>query len=150
MSDKRYLMHVTIETGHATRCYRDEMDDALVTLTRQQLEEMLAGLPVEVRPGYRLTGAAVAGQAILATVSKGDMPLATIAVAGKAKASRTLWDLLRKPPMRGMSPAVGDPPRAPWVAVQVFPMLLMEPDAAQWLGLFERALAWAWIGVGFS
>lgn len=143
----RYLMHVTIETGRARRSYRDEVTDETVTLLRLQIAEMLAGLPVEVTPGYRLTGAS-AGAALLATVSRGIMPLVTIAVAKNAKVSRRLWDHLRRPQMPGMSGAVGDPPRAPWCAAVVYPTLVADPGAADWLGDFERCLAWAWIEGG--
>jgi hypothetical protein len=72
------------------------------------------------------------------------VPLVTIAVAAKSKVSARLWSELQRP-IPGSSPAAGDPPRAPWVAARLYPTLALDPDAAVWLGDFERCLAWAWI-----
>lgn len=141
-----YLMHVTIDTGHGRRSYRDEVNDAVVTLLRQQIAEMLAGMPVETHPGYTLTGTS-AGAALLATVTGRVGALATVAVAANGKVSMRLWEELRNPPP-GMTPAVGDPPQAPWCAVRLYPALKLDPEAAAWLGDFERCLAWAWIEGG--
>lgn len=145
MNDGRYVLHVTLTTGHARRSYRDEVDDAIVAILRQQIAEMRAGLPVEIRPGYRLTGAA-AGQALVASVSMGDVPMVTIGVAGNAKVSARLWDQLKVPPTPLIAGAVGEPPRAPWCAVTIHPTILdADPATLGWLGDFERCLAWAWI-----
>lgn len=143
MTRDRYVMHVTLETGHGRRSYRHEVADAVVTLLRQQIAEMLAGMPVEIRPGYTMSGAA-AGPALLATVSRDGRPLITVAVAAKSRASARLWRELQHP-VPGSSPAVGDPPRAPWVAARLYPTLVLDPEAATWLGDFGRCLAWAWI-----
>ncbi|NNM75085.1 hypothetical protein [Enterovirga aerilata] len=140
----RYLWHLTLDTGHGRRSYRDEVSDAVVTTLRQQISEMLAGLPVEVLPGYRLTGTA-AGGALLATVeSETAGPLATVAVAPSGRSSTRLWQELSKPAPAG-GVAVGEAPEPPWCAVRLYPGLGRDPDAAHWLGDFERCLAWAWI-----
>ena len=34
------------------------------------------------------------------------------------------------------------PPRAPWCGVLCHPALFLRPDAAEWLGDFERCVAW--------
>lgn len=143
MSD-RYIWHLTLDTGHGRRSYRDEVDDAVVSVVGQQLAEALAGIPVEVRPGYRLRGD-VAGGALLATVERKDIgPLATIAVAETSLQGAKLWRLLRQPVAAG-SPAVGDAPRPPWCAVRLYPALARDRAAASWLGDLGRILAWAWI-----
>jgi hypothetical protein len=148
MSRARYILHMTLGTGDIRRSWRHEVEDGVVSLIRQQIAEMLAGLPVEVRPGYAMAGAA-AGAALLATVSRDRVPLVTIAVAAKAKASARLWDELRRP-VPGAAAAAGEPPQAPWVAARLWPALARDPEAAAWLGDFERCLAWAWIEGGQS
>lgn len=142
MSDPTYLWHLTLDTGHGRRSYRDEVDDTVVALLGQQLGEMLAGLQVEVMPGYRLTGAAASG-ALLATVSGQDGPLATIAVAPSGRTSARLWEELRKPGNGAV--AVGNPPQPPWCAVRLYPALLADAEAIGRLGDLERCVAWAWI-----
>ena len=36
-------------------------------------------------------------------------------------------------------------PEPPWCAVEIHPALALYPAAAEWLGDFERCVAWAWV-----
>ena len=140
----RYLWHLTLDTGLGRRSERSEVGDAVVTTLSQQIAEMLDGLPVEVRPGYGLSGAAARG-ALLATVSGAHGPLVTVAVAPSGRSSPLLWEQLRRSAPAGET-LPEDAPQPPWCAVRIYPAALArDEDAVRWLGDFERCLAWAWI-----
>jgi hypothetical protein len=36
-------------------------------------------------------------------------------------------------------------PPAPWISVQIWPSMLMDPDAGMWLGVFEREAGIGWL-----
>lgn len=133
-------MHVTLETGHSRRSYRSEVADGVVVHLRKQIEEMLSGGGVEIRPGYQMAGAAH-GAALVASVHSGDMPLVTIGVAARSQVSARLWE-----EMVNIAPTADIVrPEAPWCAVRVYPLLLADPFAASWIGDFGICLAWAWL-----
>lgn len=139
MRQGAYLMHVTIDTGHRRLSYRDEVDDAVVTIVAQQLAEARTSGDAEIRPGYRLRPVS-AGASLLATVESERLgPLATIAVTGKSRDSAKLWGLL------SASATAAEPPPVPWCAVKLYPAVNHDSDALIWLGDFERILAWAWL-----
>jgi len=139
-----YITHITLDTGHSRRSPAHEVDAAVATLVRQQLDEALAGMHVEIRPGYRLMANTAAG-ALLATVIAGaDAPLCTIAVARNSRQSKALWDILKQPVDIGAL-AKGDAPPAPWCAVRLYPALSDHLDALAWIGDFERCAAWGWL-----
>lgn len=70
------------------------------------------------------------------------VPLVTFGVAQRSRHSKTLWDILvassDHPPRCAM-------PESPWCGVILHPPLPAFPDASEWLGDFERCVAWAWI-----
>jgi len=142
-----YITHLTLSTGHARRSPRDEVGDDTLQLLVPWLRKAAATgerlpLPVAELAQYGLIAMASDG-ALIATVDAGvGVPLVTIGVAQRSRQAAGLWANLASifdvPP--GLSP-----PRAPWCAVALRPALLDHPQASEWLGDFERCLAWAWI-----
>jgi hypothetical protein len=140
----KYLMHITLDTGHSRRSYRDEVKDTVVTIMRQQAAEAQAGDRPEIMPGYALN-IATAGTALLATVESDKLgPLITIAICPKSRVSQKLWDALKEP-IGDLAVAKGDAPTVPWCAVRMYPAAALDFDALQWLGDYERCLAWGWV-----
>lgn len=140
----RYLWHVTLDTGHSRRSYRNEVDDAVITLVRQQINEALSGLHVVIRPGYTLMANTAAGALLVTVIADTNAPLCTIAIARNSRQSRDLWSMLKQPVEIG-AVATGEPPPPPWCAVRLYPGLAEHVDALAWLGDFERCVAWGWI-----
>lgn len=139
-----YIHHITLDTGHIRRSPRAEVDDAAITLVRQQIDEALAGMSVEIRPGYTIMANTAAGALLVTVLAAGKAPLCTIAVARHSRQSKALWRLLKEPAGIGAQ-ATGDAPPPPWCAVRLYPALTARPTALTWLGDFERVAAWAWI-----
>ena len=74
-------------------------------------------------------------------------PLVMIAVAGHSRCGAAVWGNLS-----AMAAHLGLPtqasrvqPPAPWCAALLLPGIADDPQAAEWLGDFERCLAWSWV-----
>lgn len=147
----RYIDHITLTTGHSRRSPRAEVADDVVAVCADLIVRMLATpnatVPLPHPAGYSVGGIA-AGKCLVATVWADGPPsevVATIGVAGGSKCGATLWRALHK---WGETPVVTDaarmPPK-PWVAAALDAAIVRHMDAAEWLGDFERCLAWAWL-----
>ena len=118
-------------------------------LLRTLIESMTSGdvaqaVPVPGMPGYSVSGRASTG-CLVATVWRDGPPsvvMASIGVAAHSRCGATIWRALHT---WGKVPVVTDPDRCPpepWVAVALDTLDPTEP-ALEWLGDFERCLAWA-------
>jgi len=147
----RYIVHLTLDTGDQRRSYRDEVAPHVVATLRPLLDRVAAGervpIPGDVQPKCTMTGAVGRHRALVVTVSgpprpdaPGGAPLVTFGVAPDSLASATLW--------REWIGSERDDrtPRAPWCTVRVWPTIALHPEAAGWLGDFERCCAWTWVG----
>jgi len=160
MSNSPYLAHLTLTTGHLRRSYREEVgDEALALLAPWLATAIRTGarepLPVPSLAHFAAT-AAVEDGALICTVwgpphsqqtaaaANPDMavPLITLGVAQRSRQAAALWPLLLAMP--GSASGVRRP-EPPWCAVSLQPGLLLHPTASDWLGDFERCVAWAWI-----
>ena len=70
------------------------------------------------------------------------MPLVTFGVAVRSRQTAPLWDILVKA-FDCKSGLVA--PAAPYCAVAVHPSIAAYSEPVEWLGDFERCVAWAWI-----
>lgn len=168
MTRRRYLRHLTLNTGDVRDSYRDEIADDIVAMLRPLLDRAAAGervpVPGDVEPaGCTITAAVGRSRALLVTVwgppspsaiygmpaittatSGGGghqiaiAPLVTFGVAPDSLAGATLWREWDARP-------TGDPPAAPWCAVHLWPTIALHPEAARWLDDLERCCAWTWI-----
>lgn len=140
MTRRRYLLHLTLDTGHQRRSYRDEVADDVIAILRPLLVRASTGAVVPipgVDPPCTVRGITSRGGGLLLRVEAADaVPLASIGIAGTSLASACLWREWITD---------GEPPRPPWCVVRLLPGLAAHPEAASWLGDFERCAAWAWI-----
>lgn len=70
------------------------------------------------------------------------MPLASCAIARRARGAATPWRLLAETTGQ---PIALPPPPAPWLAVWHYPAPRPEPHIADWLDGMTTCLAWIWI-----
>lgn len=152
----RYIRHLTLDTGHQRDSYRDEVDDGVLELLRPMLDRAVRGehvpVPGAVEPsGCTMSGGVGRSRALLLTVSGPTAlgrhsvertPIVQIAVAPDSLASAELW--------RTWIGSERDDrtPRPPWCAVRLMAGMAVYPQAAHWLGDYERCCAWAWIDRG--
>lgn len=134
------LTHLTLLTGHSRQSWRHEIDPAALAQCRALLDQALRGGQVSLAPslhGYSMK-ATSEGDAMLCTALADvhGKPAPLVTFGASASAGVDLWRLL------GQS---GNPPPSPWCAVRVEPGLALAPEAAHWLGDFERCIAWAWL-----
>ncbi len=71
-------------------------------------------------------------------------PLVTLGVAKSSRQSAVLWPLMNGPTMPVVK-AHTKCPDAPWLAVAIWPTIVMHSEALEWLGDLERCIAWAWM-----
>lgn len=134
-----YIQHVTIETGHVQRSYREDVDPALLAACTDWLRRACDEDAVALPSGWVLTAEA-RGPSVVAVVAIDGAPAATL---GIARTSRTggLWRFLGD---TARVSAVGDaPPPAPWLATRLERDL--DPMQQMMLTALARAIAWAWL-----
>lgn len=129
------MQHLTLDTGHTRVSFRDEIAPGVLQLLKPLTVTGLHKMPDP--PGGTLQ-VTVDGTAALATVMRGDAPLATLAVAADEAGAAKLWKLAGRED-------VAQPSAVPWLAVRLEAGMLLHPDDAEWLGDFERCWAWAWL-----
>lgn len=142
-----YIHHITLTTGHARHSPRAEVhDDALAIIAPWLAEAIAANRPVPL-PALGLeqyTAIAIVEVGLVVTVYApgGVLPLVTFGVAQRSRQGGPLWDTLTEhfPAAAGLGK-----PDEPWCAVAVHPGIIACPGAQEWLGDFERCVAWAWI-----
>lgn len=154
-----YLNHITLTTGHARRSDRAEVSPRTTALLAPWLDAaansgVLRPLPV---PELSHFGGQVIVQdgSLVVTVSAPvgphqqgkphtgqTMPLVTLGVATRSRQAGPLWSMLTG----AFDAASGlKQPSAPYCAVAIHPSIAAYTGPTDWLGDFERCVAWAWI-----
>ena len=154
----KYLNHITLSTGHTHRSHRADVSGETLARVSPWLDALieiggLLPLPVSGLSAYTAM-ATVHDGGLIVTISgsapiTGPMagkcpPLVTMGVAKRSRHAAALWPLLTGPVMPPAKRGIKCPD-APWLAVAIWPTIAMHPDALEWLGDFERCIAWAWI-----
>ena len=154
-----YLNHITLSTGHIARTERADV--------APEVTELLAGwLPDAVNSGqaHALPVAALSHFSAQAFVQSGAlvvtvsapvgphelgkphagpaMPLITMGVAQRSRQGADLWASLTK--AFETKPGL-EQPATPWLAVAIHPSIAFYAGPVEWLGDFERCIAWAWL-----
>lgn len=144
-----YINHLTLDTGNLTRIERGDVAGETLARVAPWLEAIVqsgtpAPLPVHALERYTAHAALQDGCLMLTVNGKRGQPLVTLAVAKRSRQGAAMWGLLSEspgvPPMR----AGLERPAEPWCAVTIWPGLALDFGAANWLGDFERCVAWAW------
>lgn len=143
------ISHLTLNTGRCRQYSpRDEVsDDVLATIAPWLDAAVESGAIVKIpKFEYRVQARAVQGAISMEVYAPEpdvgpDIPVASIAVAQQEQAAE-IWSAYR--PLPGVVPWV-KMPKAPFCLVLLHPTIMMYRDALEWLGDFERIVAWAWI-----
>jgi len=147
-----HVLHVTLTTGHRRLSHREEISAAALAACSEILDAIARpgvdspSVAVPGQPGYRVAGS-VSGRCCVLTVHHDDTrePVCTIGIAAHSRCGAGLWRELHR---WGSLPVATDPERCPpepWVAAALAAGIAAHPEAARWLGDFERCLAWAWV-----
>ena len=141
-----YLNHITLSTGHNRRSPSSEVGAGVIAWLRPWLEKLLTGgvpLPLPEPSLARYSAAAHIEQGgLVMTVFAGADALVTFAIAGRSRQSAPLWAYITA--QHGATPGL-TAPDAPWLAVAVRAGFAAHPDSAEWLGDFERCVAWTFL-----
>jgi hypothetical protein len=150
----RFIRHITLQSGHVRDSFAGEVKtDALVFcqhLIDQCLERDGQRIPITL-PGtedYSLLAGRAPGRSLVGSVwhcDEAPVALVNFAVAVKSRPGSRIWRRLHE---FSTVPAATDSdrcPTEPWIAVSLEPDIVNHADALEWLGDFERCLAWAWI-----
>ncbi len=146
-----YITHITLTTGHVVRQQRGDVPDAALAALVPWLAGALARGQRTPLPWLHGGYSALALQqdgALVVTVYGPDPDigkpeaLATFGVAPRSRSAAPVWNLLMETQPDVITSL--SMPGAPWCAVVPYPVLVAHPDAIEWLGDFERCVAWAW------
>lgn len=142
------MHHYTLNTGHSRISPRSEVGDDVIEFMQLFLESGDYDLHQNF-PGWSLKTTNDA-QGLLATLAFKNQPVVTIGVVSDDDEADVLWPMLESmyhniselPLYRAADfAATKKPPSAPWCAVVLVQPLL----CTDWMGDFQRCLAWAWI-----
>lgn len=146
-----YIRHVTLTTGHTRDSQQGEVSEKAIAVCQDLIKAVMADphtCPIPGPPGYSLGGRATSKSCLAATVWADGPPsvcIATIGVALHSRCGAVLWRELHR---SGDAPVITDPERCPpepWVAAALNTRITAHMDATEWLGDFERVLAWAFL-----
>jgi hypothetical protein len=148
----KHLQHISMNTGHSRRSYRDEVPDDEVRAAASALERAKherVPLP-KFGDAYALTATYEGLSALICTIWQQEVPVMTLGVACKSKSGAGLWRVLLRQP-------VGPPiqvdesrrPSAPWVAAGLeAAATLAPPEVLEAIGGMESVLGWAFLEMG--
>lgn len=141
-----YLNHITLSTGHNRRSPRSEVSDDVTAWLSPWLDKLLAGESVLPLPEPSLAAYSAAAHieqgGLVMTVFAGADALVMFAVAGRSRQSDPLWAYMTAQHNAAAGLAA---PAVPWLAVALRPGLAEHSAATEWLGDFERCVAWTWL-----
>lgn len=141
-----YINHITLATGHSRRSSRAEVGADTIAWLHPWLDKLLSGgVPFPLpEPGLAQYSAAahIEQGGLVMTVFEGADALVTFAVAGRSRQSAPLWVYMTA--QHGATPGL-TAPDVPWLAVAVRAAFGAHPDSAEWLGDFERCVAWTFL-----
>jgi hypothetical protein len=139
----RFIRHITITTGNSRDSFAGEVSQEALDACRHIVTHLSkTRQPVPGLPDYEINGARW-GRSMVATIWRGDAPLVTLGVAVHSRDGAQLWRTLHTQAELPVETSPDNCPPEPWVAVLLHVGLALYPDAADWLGDFERCLAWA-------
>lgn len=141
------LHHYTVNTGHNRICKKSEVSADVITVCRPLLQPGRHAVPGIGKPYTVESVRAELGMVF--SIFRNDVPLITCGVAESAEAAALVWPGIESlylrvtelPAMRSADfEAPRQPPGLPWLAV-----VIVVPSAEEWLGDFERCLAWTYL-----
>lgn len=154
---RRYLIHVTLQTGDTRDSPRSEVSEDAVAACSRLLDEARAGkLPrLPLPPALPECHLRVTreGRCTLATVMHAGAPVVTYAIASHSRCGGPLWRRLHDPALYQLATDPERPPVEPWLAVRLEPGVALVdrdrwPDLMLVLSDFGRCLAWAVLDPG--
>lgn len=154
-----YINHITLNTGHIARTSRADVAPAVTALLAKWLPSTINSGKAHPLPTPELSHFSaqvfVQDGSLVVTVSAPvgphrqgkphagqTMPLVTFGVAQRSRQRAPLWDMLVG--AFGCKPGL-QAPGAPYCAVAIHPGIAAYTGPIEWLGDFERCVAWAWI-----
>jgi hypothetical protein len=154
-----YLNHITLSTGHLARTPRSEVAPAVTHLLAAWLPNIINSqrshpLPLPELSHFSARAFVESGALVVSVYAPlgpheqgkphtgADMPLVTLGVAQRSRQGGELWAKMTK--AFATLPGL-EQPGAPWCAVALHPSLALYAGPTDWLGDFERCIAWAWL-----
>ncbi len=134
------MYHLTLLTGHTRESPRSEVADHVIDVLRPWLAPGTHPI-TQVPGGYSLV-VPVVERGYLATVQQGRVPIASIGVAADEGEAEIVWPALVELQRAVAEPVATRPATTPWCAVA---LLVVSPATSDWLGDFERCLAWTYL-----
>lgn len=150
------LHHLTLNTGHVHTSPRSAASAESIAYCEGLIDRMIAlggvdggGGDIEGFGGYRAHGfVPVPGFLVVIVEAQDGVRLVQFAAPASQSVAGRAWPEwmahLASEARCGFVPPRSPPPY-PWTAVMLEAGLALHPDAALWLGDFERCVAWAWI-----
>ena len=141
-----WFWYLTLNVGDTRKSYRNEVsDDVIATMRNMDLLKPHVDLPI-ADGGYKLDTTLDQGGAAF-TVYNREVPLVHCVLAVTSADEDAYWEFIERLYLSTTDKSPADwvmpvkPVSVPWLAVAILG-LQHDPDAAEWLGDFERCMTW--------
>jgi hypothetical protein len=136
------IPHITLNSGHTRSSPRSEVTDEVLGMMRL-LACRSGAFDVPGQPGWRTHLTLESGAAVF-DVRRADAPIIMCAVAWRAEGAAEVWTVLARMAVQfGVRKPPAMPAAVPWLGVLLLPTAVAAREAMDWLGDYERCLAWA-------
>ena len=154
-----FLNHLTLSTGHLVRSARSDVGPAVTLLLDKWLRSCIDSgrphpLPLPPLSHFSVQALLEDGALVVTVFAPHGphqpgkpyvgrtTPLVTFGVAQRSRQGAQLWGMLIKvfPVKDGL-----EPPDTPYCAVAVHSSVIAFDGPTEWLGDFERCVAWTWL-----
>lgn len=147
------LEHITLNTGRSRISYRSEVEDKVIDIMISMIDKLQDEDMIQIPDIEEVFTFSIRNQAntLVATVwfpkKSGDpRPISSFGVAdGCTEPGIKLWKNLHEMAVPNPIKMTRACPDGPWCAARLDIGTNMCPAAMEWMGNFERCLAWAWI-----
>lgn len=138
------LHHLTLDTGALRWSPRAEVADDVIAIAAAHIAaaRRRGPSPIPGQDGYDARAMASKGVLALTARHRGTPIMGLVVAPTRAVAVAAEWAL--DPARADLVPSL-TPADAPVCLAWLLPGLIAVPEAAHWLGDYERCVAWAWL-----
>lgn len=142
----KYIEHITLNSGHTRRSPREEVRDETIARIQPWITDVAQGRTVTLfeDEGFTLHGVVQSKWGVVFLEDHG-APLITLGVCWHSRDSASVWRELHDQVAVTVATFANQPPSVPWCAARLEPASLAPGMMPDWVGDFERCIAWAMI-----
>lgn len=142
--ETKFINHYTVNTNHLRESPRSEVTKEALEFCTEILNTMLTGKSADIVDSYKIHGTIEKNYClavIFKATDKNKTPLIKIGITNNENEAKTVWLAIAN----NDDLPITNLPSTPFVIARITDHGISDFELLQWVGDFERVLAWAWI-----